>query len=97
MLHPQPGDPALQGLGKTVMGCIHVGKGCIAAFAGNLQRVEQARLGWLVEIRHVGVPNGFAGAEAPDRHAIDDDVGHDVQFGMSGHNALAVLLDRRMV
>jgi hypothetical protein len=64
----------------------------------DFERVEHARLGRLLQVRHVGVPDGLAGAEAADRLAVRaEHVGDDVDFRMAGDEALAVLLHRREV
>ncbi len=40
------------------------------------------------------MPDGFARAEASDRHSVFDDVGNDVDFGVAFDKAAAGFLDR---
>jgi sodium-dependent dicarboxylate transporter 2/3/5 len=76
---------------------VHRAEARIAAARGNLERVEGARLRRVGQVRHVGVPDGLAGAEAADGDAILDDVRHDVDFRTPLDETPAVLLDGRLV
>src|SRR5207253_2520015 len=72
---------------------IHRAEAGVAAGGWNFERVERARLGWIGQIRHVGVPHRFTGAEAANGDAVLDHVGDDVDLGTAFNESPAVLLD----
>jgi hypothetical protein len=74
-----------------------LGEAGVAARRRDFDRIQHARLRRVLEIGHVGVPHRLAGAQAADRHAILDHVGHNVDFWMTFDEAPAVLLYRRPV
>ena len=76
---------------------VHAAERRVASGGRYFERVEHARLGRHVEIRHVGVPDRFAVAEAADRLAVHLDVGDDVDLRQALDEAAAGLLDRRPV
>ena len=82
---------------QRVPRAVHRAEAGIAAARWNLERVERARLRRVGQVRHVGVPDGFARAEAADGDAAFDDVRHDVDLRVALDETPAVLLDGRLV
>ena len=80
-------------IGEGVPRAIHRAEAGVAAGGWNFERVERARLGWIGQIRHVGVPHRFTGAEAANGDAVLDHVGDDVDLGTAFNESPAVLLD----
>lgn len=97
MLDAQGEGASTEVVGERIPRAVHGAEARVAAAVWNLERVQSARLRRVRQVRHVGVPDGFAGAEAANRHAVLDDVRHDVDFGKAFDEPPAVLLDGRVV
>src|SRR5262245_60049283 len=57
---------------QRIISPIHAAEIRIAAFSGNFERIEDARLGRILEVRHIGMPACFTGSKAADRFSILD-------------------------
>jgi solute carrier family 13 (sodium-dependent dicarboxylate transporter), member 2/3/5 len=97
MLDAQLQGGCVQLRGQRVPRAVHRAEAGIATARWNLERVERARLRRVGQVRHVGMPDGFARAEAADGDAVLDDVRHDVDFRVALDETPAVLLDRRLI
>src|SRR6476619_6855972 len=74
-------DLALQCRGQCFIGSEHVGEvGITPTIVRHFQRVESGSLGRFVDVGHIGMPDGLAGAKITYRSAVDDDVGNDVDL-----------------
>src|SRR6516225_3886383 len=83
VLQTQICDSAPQFLRQSFISTVHAAEIGVAPFGRNLQRINDAGLRRVLEVRHVGMPRSFAGAEAADRFSIFDDIGDDIDFRMS--------------
>jgi len=83
--------------GERVPRTVHRAEAGVAAAGRNFECVQRARLRRVGQVRHVGVPDGFAGAEAADRDPVLDDVRHHVDLRMAVDEPPPVLLDGRLV
>src|SRR5207244_2180206 len=90
-------DTVLDLIRQAVVRTIHAAEVGVTSFRRNFQRIKDARLRRILDIRHVRVPNGFAGTEAPNRFPIFDDVRDNIDFRVAFHKAASTLLDRRFV
>jgi hypothetical protein len=97
MLDAQPERRGAQILWERLPRAVHRAEARVAARRWNFERIERARLGRIGQVRHVGVPDGLAGAEAADGDAVFDHVRHDVDLGMPFDEPAAVFLDRRLI
>ena len=97
MLDAHPERSGAEVFRERIPCAIHRAEARVAASRGNLERVERARFGWLGQVRHVRVPDGLACAETANRHAILDDVRHDVDLRISVNEPAAVLLYGRLI
>jgi sodium-dependent dicarboxylate transporter 2/3/5 len=82
---------------ERVPRAVHRAEARVASAWRHLERVEGARLRRVGQIGHVGMPDGFAGAETADGHAVLDHVRHDIDLRAAIDEAAAVLLDRRLI
>ena len=90
-------DSFLHRVGQEFVGAIHAVEVRVAAGRRDLQRVKDARLRRILQVRHVRVPGCLAGAQASDGRAIFHDVGDDVNFGMPFDEAAPGFLNRRPI
>jgi sodium-dependent dicarboxylate transporter 2/3/5 len=97
MLDAQRQRDRPQVLGKRVPRAIHGAEARVASARRDFERVKRARLRRVRQIRHVGMPDGFTGAEAADGDAVLDDVRDDVDLGIPVDEPAPVLLDRRLI
>ena len=97
VLDAQPQRARAELRGERVPPAVHRAEAGIAAARWNLERVERARLRRVGQVRHVGVPDGFARAEAADGDAAFNDVRDDVDFRVALDEPPAVLLDGCLV
>src|SRR3979490_2840541 len=67
VLYLQVRDLALQATRQCLVDRVHAAKRSVAAGRRDLESVKHTRHWRYAEIRHVGMPDGFAGAEAADR------------------------------
>ncbi len=84
-------------LRQRVPRAVHRAEVGVAARGGHFERIERARLGWLGQVGHVGVPHRFTRAEAADGDAVLDHVGDHVDLGMTFDESASVLLDGRVI
>ena len=82
---------------ERVPRAVHRAEAGVAAARRNFERIQRARLRRVGQVRHVGVPDGFAGAEAADGDAVLDHVRDDVDLRMAVDEPAPVLLDGRLV
>ena len=97
VLSPEASYAVFQLGGECIVGAIHRAERGVAAGRGHFERIEHARLGRHVEIRHVCVPHRFAVAQAADWLAVHFDVGDDVDFWQPLNETATGLLNRRPV
>ena len=90
-------NPIAHVVPETIPGAVHGAEAGVSARCRYFEREEGAGLRRVGQIRHVRVPDGFAGTEAADGHAVLDDVRDDVDLGEAVNEAAAVLLDRRLI
>jgi sodium-dependent dicarboxylate transporter 2/3/5 len=76
---------------------IHGAEARVASARRDFERMERARFRRIREVRHIGMPDGFARAEAADGDAVLDDVRDDVDLGIAVDEPAAVLLDGRLI
>ena len=86
-----------QVLGERVPRTVHRAEARVAAGWRNFERIERAGLRRVGQVRHVGVPDRLAGAEAADGDAVFNDVRHDIDLRKAFDEPAAVLLDWRLV
>ena len=89
--------PRPEVVGQRIPRAVHRAEARIAARRRDLERVQRARLRRIRQVRHVGVPDRLAGAEAADGDAVLDDVRHDVDFRKALDKPPAVLLNWRLI
>ena len=87
-------DPLFQLRGERIVNCIHAAERSVAARGRHFERVEHAGLGRQLQVRHVGVPDRLAGAQAADRLSVHHHVGNHVDLRHAFDEAPAGFLDR---
>ena len=97
MLDAQPERCRTEIVRQRIPRAVHRAEARVAARQWNFERIERARFGWIGQVRHVGMPDGLAGAKAADGHAVFDHVRHDVNLGMPVDEPAAVFLNRRLI
>jgi sodium-dependent dicarboxylate transporter 2/3/5 len=97
MFDAQPEHVRADIFGECGPRAVHRAEARVAAHRWNFEGIERARFRWLWQVRHVGMPDGLAGAEAADGDAVFDDVRDDVNLRMALDEPAAVLLDRRLI
>src|SRR5262245_41204936 len=97
VLDLEASDAVLERLRQCLIDAVHRAERCVASNRRHFERIENTRLRWHLEVRHVGVPYGFAVAEAANRLAVHLDVGNDVNFREPFDETAARFLDRRPV
>ena len=94
VLEYQTLDSAFQRVGERIVSVVHPAEICIAAEGRNFQRVKHACFGRSLQIRHIGVPRCFTGAQTADGFAIHNHVRDYIDFRISFDKAPSGFLNR---
>src|SRR5262249_30861768 len=90
-------NPAPEFFRQGLIRTIHAAEIGIAAFTRDYEGIKDTRPGWMLEIRHVGMPACFTSAKAANRFSIFNHVRNNIDFWMTLHETSASLLYRRPV